>query len=250
MIVGTITMADKFLQSAKFGAVGNEAHVNFAGGSLGQQLIQMAFVLPAIQSAREAARRTQGMNNLKQLALAMHMYADAHKHFPPAAIKGPNGDLHSWRVALLPYVEQDALYRQYNLSEPWDSENNKRVLSMMPAVFRSPTEPNGTTTSSYYVLVGETTMFPPMGEGAKFSEITDGTSNTIMIVESKRDIPWTKPEDIAYAPGQPLPPLGGYHEGIIPVAFADGSAQVVRQETDQAILRRMIEKADGQPVER
>jgi hypothetical protein len=249
MIAGTITMADKFLQSAKFGTVGSEAHATFAGGSLGQQLIQMGLVLPAIQSAREAARRTQGMNNLKQLALAMFNYADAHGHFPPPAIKGPNGDLHSWRIAILPYVEQDALYNEYRLTEPWDSDHNKKLLAKMPDVFRSPVEPPGTTNSSYYVLVGKETVFP-MGEGVKFQDITDGMSNTIMIVESKRDIPWTKPDDIAYSPDQPLPPLGGYHDGIISVAFADGSAQVVQQQTDQTTLRRMIEKADGQPVQR
>jgi hypothetical protein len=250
MIVGTITMADKFLQSAKFGTVGNEAHVTFAGGSLGQQLMQMGIVLPAIQSAREAARRTQGMNNLKQLALAMLVYADVHGHFPPAAIKGPNGDLYSWRVAVLPYLEQDALYDQYRLTEPWDSEHNKKLIAKMPAVFRSPMESATSINSSYYVLVGEETIFDPTGEGARMQDITDGTSNTIILAEAKRDIPWTKPDDVAYSPEQPLPTLGGYHEGIFSVAFADGSVHVFNQQTDQEALRRMIEKADGLPVER
>jgi hypothetical protein len=221
-----------------------------AGGSLGQQLIQMAVVLPAIQSARESARRAQGMNNLKQLALAMYNYHDVHGHFPPAAIKGPNGHSHSWRVAVLPYVEQDALYNEYRLTEPWDSEHNKKLLARMPQVFRSPAEPAGTTTSSYYVLVGATTMFPPTGEGVKLSEITDGTSNTVMLVEAKRDVPWTRPDDILYSPDQPLPELGGFHNGIISAAFADGSAQTIKQQTDETVLRRMIEKADGQPVQR
>jgi hypothetical protein len=251
MIAGTLEMADRFLRQAKVEAEGSEVRLSVAGGSLGQQLIQMGFVLPAIGQARESARRTQSMNNLKQIALAMHNYADTHGHFPPAAVTGPDGRTkHSWRVALLPYLEQDALYRQYDQNQPWDSENNKRVLESMPAVFRSPTEPEGTTTSAYYVPTGSKTIFPPAGNGVGFAEILDGTSNTLLVVEAKRNIPWTKPEDVPYSADQPLPELGGHFDGIFLAARADGSVQTMAKNLDETQLRRLLEKADGQPLAR
>src|SRR5205807_9229857 len=146
----------------------------------------------------EAARRTQATNNLKQLALAMHNYADVNQSFPPAVLYGPDGKTpYSWRVALLPYLEQAPLYELYKKDEPWDSAHNKQLLARMPPVFRDPSDAADSTYSSYYAITGPSTIFFGK-EGAKFSQILDGTSNTLMFVEAKRDIPWTKPEDIPY----------------------------------------------------
>ena len=99
--------------------------------------VMLALLLPAVQAAREAARRAQCTNNLKQIGLAMHNYASANGAFPPAAIYDANGKpLLSWRVLILPYLEQDSLYKQFHLAEPWDSPHNKRtLLAQVPPLF-------------------------------------------------------------------------------------------------------------------
>ncbi len=172
----------------------------------------LGIVVPAVQAARSAARRTQAKNNLKQIALAMHNYADANRSFPPAVLYGPDGKTpYSWRVALLPYLDALPLYQQYKFDEAWDSPNNKKILARMPAALRDPAAPAGSTDSSYYVLVGPTTLFSGK-EGIGFAQILDGTSNTLMVVEAKRTIPWTKPEDIPYDADKALPKLGGYYQ--------------------------------------
>ncbi|MCA9201376.1 MAG: DUF1559 domain-containing protein, partial [Planctomycetales bacterium] len=156
----------------------------------------LMLVAPALQNARAAARRTQSANNLKQLALAMHNYAAVYGHFPPPVVMGgPKNDVpHSWRIEILPYLEQLALYQAYRMDEPWDSDHNKALIDLMPPLFRHPEAPEGATSSSYYVLTGDSTIFHGT-KGTRFEEITDGTSNTLLIIEAERDIPWTKPED-------------------------------------------------------
>lgn len=209
----------------------------------------VALLAPAVMGARTAARRSQSMNNMKQLMLAMHNYADVNKHFPAAVIIGPDGKTpHSWRIEMLPYVDQAALYQQYKMDEPWDSENNKKVLEQMPAVFRHPAADPNSKDASYFAITGETTIFPGM-KPSGFADIRDGTSNTIMLVEAQRPIPWTKPEDIPYDPAKPLPKFGGYEPRIFVAALADGSVRNVAQNVDEKILRASFTKAGGEPVQ-
>jgi hypothetical protein len=156
-------------------------------------------------------------------------------------------------VAILPYLEQQELYNQYNVNEPWDSENNKRLLTKMPAVFRHPSVPGiagNYETSAYYVLTGKGAVFndQPSKAGTKFWEIPDGTSNTILAVEAKRDIPWTKPEDIAFDADKELPKLGGFAPNGFGAAGADGAVRFLPQGIDQNVLKLLITMADGQAV--
>jgi len=208
-------------------------------------------LLPAIAKAREAAQRAQSTNNLKQIALAMHNYADVNKTFPPAVLLGPDGKTpHSWRVAILPYIEQEALYKQYNFNEPWDSDNNKKVLEKMPAVFRHPSDKGNPNSSSYYVLTGKGGIFnsDAAKSGTGFEQIRDGTSNTLLVVEAKRDIPWTKPEDIPFDADKELPTLGGFaHQGFA-AALADGSVHVVPSAVNPQLLKAMFTAAGGEPI--
>ena len=202
---------------------------------------------PAVTSARVAARGAQSANNMKQLMIAMHNYHDVYKHFPAAAIIGPDGKtLHSWRVAVLPFVDQRELYDQYKFDEPWDSENNKKLLEKMPAVFRHPAAEN-LTDSCYYALTGDTTLFPGT-KGIELLEVRDGTSNTIAIVEAKRSIPWTKPEDIPYDPAKQLPKLGGFEPGKFLAALADGSVRRLPVTIDETTLRALITRAGGEVI--
>jgi hypothetical protein len=194
-------------------------------------------------------QRTQDLNNLKQLALAMHNYHDKNSHFPPAVLMGPDGKTpHSWRVELLPFLDQKKLFDQYRMNEPWDSENNKKVLEQIPEQFRSPFDDPKSTNSGYYVFVGPGTMFEGK-EGIKLQEITDGTSNTLMVVEAKRNIPWTRPDDIPFDPEKPLPVLGGFVKGQFNAALGDGSARVFDIEKTKDQLKWLIQRNDGHPID-
>ncbi|HEV3003232.1 MAG TPA: DUF1559 domain-containing protein, partial [Pirellulales bacterium] len=98
-----------------------------------------AAVGPSFLAARAASHRSQSVNNLKQLATAMHVYHDVHNHFPAAATYGADGKpLLSWRVQLLPHVGEENLFREFHHDEPWDSEHNKALIGRMPAVIHSP----------------------------------------------------------------------------------------------------------------
>jgi beta-lactamase regulating signal transducer with metallopeptidase domain len=245
-----IDQMEKLLAQVKPERQGNVVSLKIEGTeTFGPMMAGM--LLPAIAKAREAAQRAQSINNLKQIALAMHNYADVNKTFPPAVLLGPDGKTpHSWRVAILPYIEQDTLYKQYNFNEPWDSENNKKVLERMPPVFRNPMDAANRNTSSYYVLTGKGGIFnaDAAKSGTGFAQISDGTSNTVLVVEAKRDIPWTKPEDIPFDPQKELPKLGGFaHDGFA-AALADGSVHFVTSAVNPQLLKAMFTASGGEPI--
>jgi hypothetical protein len=169
-----------------------------------------------------APREFESVNKLKQLGIAMHNYHDIHRHFPPAVVIGPDGKTpHSWRVELLPFLDEKRVYDYYRLNEPWDSPHNKLVLSQMPEVLRSPFADENSTNSGYYALVGQGTLFDGK-KGIRIRDITDGTSATLQLVEAKRDIPWTKPADIPFDPDKPVPQIGGFVKGHFMALCADG----------------------------
>ena len=214
-----------------------------------------SLLLPAVAKARDAAQRAQSTNNLKQIALAMHNYADVNKGFPPAVLLGPDGKTkYSWRVALLPYLEQQQLYNQYNFNEPWDSENNKKILAQMPAIYRHPSAPGiagNRQSSSYYVLTGEGGVFndKPSKSGTNFAQIRDGTAHTILAVEAKRDTPWTKPEDIPFDAERELPKLGGYAPEGFSVAITDGSVRFFPASIEPTVLKALFTANGGEVVD-
>ncbi len=204
---------------------------------------------PVIGQARKASLQRQSQNNLKQIALALLNYESAHGHYPPSVLYDKKtGTPYSWRVAILPYLEQNEIFKQYRLNEPWDSEHNKQVLEYRPIQLLSPTDPTSTN-AAYYTLVGPETLFAGK-DGTKIRAVTDGTSNTLLVVEAKRNIPWTKPEDIPYTHDGPLPQLGGFFPGGFNAAFADGYVRFLSAKIKPETLRHLIEKADGHVVNR
>jgi hypothetical protein len=203
--------------------------------------LMVGLMLPAIQSARAAARRAQSSNNMKQLELAMHNYHAVHKKFPSTVMTADDGKTkYSWRVALLPYLDQKPLYDSYNFSEPWDSEDNLKVLKHMPNAFRHPSESEGTTTSSYYALTGENTGLGNGDKAIGFRDIVDGSSNTALLFDAKRAIPWTKPEDIKYSADEDVPALGGYEPSGFNALLGDGSVRLISKAIDEKTLRAII----------
>jgi len=213
----------------------------------------IAVLTPMIAAARKGATRAAAANNLKQIALAMHNYHATHKSFPPAAGYGKDGKpLLSWRVHLLPFLEQKALYDQFHLDEPWDSEHNRKLTDKMPGVFKSPNsklrQPGMT---NYEVPVAENTTFPPGPTGIKIQDIVDGTSNTILCLEVDDDhaVVWTKPEDWSFDPERPARGLGHLQGNGFYAAFCDGSVRFLANKIDPETLRRLLIRDDGQPVE-
>jgi hypothetical protein len=208
-------------------------------------------LLPAAQASRAAAVRAQATNNLKQIGIAMHNYHDVHASFPAAASHDDDDKpLLSWRVHILPFVEQSGLYNEFHLDEPWDSEHNKRLIPRMPAVYRTPNHPEIEEGKTVYLAPrGEGTMFEGF-EGPRLQEITDGTSNTIMAVEAspERAVVWTAPGDFEYDAQQPLAGLGGIHANGFLTLFADGSVHFISQSVDLKVLKALFTATGGEPI--
>ncbi|HUG19620.1 MAG TPA: DUF1559 domain-containing protein, partial [Planctomycetaceae bacterium] len=208
----------------------------------------IALLVPAVTQARTAAKRSQSMNNMKQIGLAMHNYHEVHGHLPPAVVIGPDGKTpHSWRVAILPFIEGAELYQAYRQDEPWDSEHNKKLLEQIPGVYRDPLDDGFSTNTSYFVFVGKGTAFESK-TGNRFGDFTDGLSNTLMAVETKKDIPWTKPDDLSFDPDKDVEELGGFYEGGFIALICDGSVRFIPESLDEKILKLLIQRNDGQTI--
>lgn len=188
---------------------------------------------------------------LRLLGLALHRYVEMHdRRLPPATVIGPDGKTpHSWRVEILRFLGTggESLYKQYRLNEPWDSPSNQKVLAQMPDVFRDANDDLRSTNSSFFALVGPGTAFEGRN-GIQIKEFTDGTSATILLVEAKREVPWTKPEDISFDPSKPVPQLGRFEKGQFFALFADGTVHLIENEVGEKSLKRMIQRNDGKPV--
>jgi hypothetical protein len=202
-----------------------------------------------VERLRVAARRMQSSNNLKQIGIALHNYHDATESFPPAAVYDKNGKaLLSWRVLILPYIEQDNLYREFKLDEPWDSKHNKKLLEKMPKVYQSPGVKTKNKYGTFYQgFVGKGATFDGK-TGLKLADFSDGTSNTIMVAESATDVPWTKPEDMTFDPDKALPKLGGISPGTFQALFGDGSVRNIRTTIKKDTLKALITVAGGEVI--
>jgi hypothetical protein len=206
--------------------------------------------LPAVNAARTAARRTTSMNNLKQLLIALATYQDAHHSFPPACTVDKQGrPLLSWRVAILPYLDEEALYRQFHLDEPWDSPHNKQLIARMPPLFRSPRSTAASGKTCYLAVRGKNTVFPG-AEKVTLSDIRDGLSNTIAIVEvnDTTAVEWTRPDDFQPDPKQPTKGLQNTWRGNFLAGFADGHVCSISVSVDAATLRAMFTRNGGEPI--
>jgi RNA polymerase sigma factor (sigma-70 family) len=197
-----------------------------------------------------AKARAQSRLNLKGMALAMHNFHDTMGYFPPPAIYSKDGKpLLSWRVAILPYVEQDALYRAFKLDEPWDSEHNKKLLAQMPKIYApvGGVKTKVPHSTFYQVFAGKGTAFEP-GQKIRLVDITDGSSNTIMVVDAATPVPWTKPEDLAYVEDQKLPKLGGLFPDVFHAVFCDGQVYTLTKKFDELTMRAVITRAGGEVI--
>jgi prepilin-type processing-associated H-X9-DG protein len=218
--------------------------------------VLVALLLPAVQAARTAARRMQSTNNLKQIGLAFHNYADTYGSFPAAYQKDAEGNkTMSWRVAILPFLEQQQVHQMYKADQPWDSAVNQSVSNIAIPVYRNPAAGDANPTeTSYMVITGPGTLFED-DKGVKFSDITDGSSNTILAVEVVgTGVKWAEPKDLdintmvfkinaggANSIGSPFP--GGAN-----VLMADGSVRFMSNSVLESTLRAMVTRNGGEVV--
>jgi prepilin-type processing-associated H-X9-DG protein len=202
----------------------------------------------AIGHAVRESRRQQCTALLKQIGVAFHEYHNTHSHFPASWLAGRDGKpLLSWRVALLPYLGYRSLYERFHLFEPWDSLHNRELLSMMPREFSCPAGPRRDAgLTGYLAIVGPisefgntNTAFQP-NRGVEIREFIDGTSNTVLVLETDTLVPWTKPDDLRWERDGPLPRLASPHAGGANVLFADGSAKFLKSTIDRLIFLGLL----------
>lgn len=231
-----------------------------------------------IAGSRSPAEKREAVLRLKQIGIGLHNYHDANVYFP-AGIVGKNGQLGlSWRVAILPQLEHESLYRQFKLDEPWDSPHNKKLIPMMPKLYESPGVSLSNGQTYLRAFAGPTGFIPgpyPLPKGAKgappslwanqtpgtvargrrITEIMDGTSNSIMVVEAADPVEWTRPDDLPAPPlpdgsvkqqFPPLPKLGPFSEGGFHALLCDGSTRFIRNTVKEDSLRAAITVNGGE----
>ena len=200
----------------------------------------------AKDAMRQAAARTRSSNRLRQIGIAMHNYNDTYGHLPTQAIYGKDGKpLLSWRVLILPFMEQGALYKQFHLDEPWDSAHNKKLLGQMPKTYQLPDSKEMTKTF-YLAFVGPDAFFEGKRPRRFPASFQDGTSNTFMCVEAADPVPWTKPEDLPFDPDKPLPKLGGHFGGGFNALMCDAAVVFLSNKVSEKTLKAAVTCSGGE----
>jgi len=226
-----------------------------------------AMLVPAsmmIDSPR-LARRSQCVNNLKQIVLAMHNYRDRYGCFPPAHTVDATGrPLHSWRVLVLPFLEHQALYDSIRLDEPYDSPHNRAVFDAvesgnerprsMPDVFWCPSDRKNHTETNYVMVVGPHTI-SNAPKCVRLKDIADGASNTIAVVETyDSGIRWYEPRDLSaeqmsFKINDPeYVGIGSRHPGGANVALCDAAVRFLEETLDPEVVRALTTINGGEKL--
>ena len=204
-------------------------------------------VAKLVEKINTESARSERTNNLKQIGIAMHSYHDTYNGFPSAAICDKKGKpLLSWRVSILPYIEQNELYKQFKLDEPWDSDHNKKLIDKMPKIYALPGVNNPGKTH-FRVFTGNGAAFDVI-QTTKLQDISDGTSNTVMVVESAEPTIWTKPEDLEFDPEKPIAKQLRFVNDTTVTAFCDGSVRFLNKKLADKTWSLLIQKNDGNPI--
>jgi prepilin-type processing-associated H-X9-DG protein len=244
------------------------AGIILSGFGLFLSLILPGLLLPAVQAAREAARRMQCVNNEKQIAIAFHNFQDTYNAFPALYTVDENDQpLHSWRVLILPFLDETVLYNEIRLDEPWDSEYNQQFHSRMPSVYACPSNHNKTTDQCCYSAIagkgwnkGKTVKDkegilvpakkPGDFTGTEIASVTDGTSSTLLIIEVKEPFCWMNPA--ADKTFNDLEEIGTEHSSVHPGGFngalADGSVRFFSNTIDPYILNALGTRDGDEPI--
>lgn len=233
------------------------AHFAFAV-VIGILIVGVWMLKPYFEQKRSVDHRIAKCGvGLKILALALHNYHDAYGSFPPAYIADANGKpMHSWRVLILPFLEQQIVYNDYRFEEPWDSPHNLKLVDQIyNYLYHCPSDTSPFKFTSYVAVVGEKTVWPGT-DSIALHDIRDGTTCTVMLVEyAGRDIVWTEPRDLEFDTIQlginPATPEGisSAHEGGANFVLCDGKTRFLKNDTDPNLLRKLLERNDGESLD-
>ncbi len=220
-------------------------------------LVMGALLLPAIQAAREAARRNRCTNHMKMIGIALQSYHDTYRTFPPAYVADANGKpMHSWRVLILPFLEANDIYQQYDFHEPWNGPNNSKLAARGDDPFRCQSSPDNPPMTNYVAVVGPETVWPD-ADGISTRKIVDRTSRTIMLVEvTGSGINWMEPKDLSFDealagvnPAGSKPNISAGHVHGVNVLYCDGHISFLPHDTPLETLRGLLTAAGREPVE-
>lgn len=218
--------------------------------------VLMVPLMPALRS-RPNPRQERCVNNMKQIALALLNYDIRYGRLPPAYIVDKNGKpTHSWRVLILPFLEQESLYKEYDFSEPWNGPHNSRLMDKGPGVFHCPSAANRNSSATNYVaVVGDATLWPG-NRSVRFEDIKDGAAKTIMLVEvADSDINWMEPRDMSFDQAvvgvnvDKQHGISSNHGGGVSFAFVDGHIDFLPDSISPATLRALLTIAGGEKIE-
>ena len=194
-------------------------------------------------------------NNLKQIGIALYMYHDTNKTLPERVALATDGSPGlSWRVTLLPFLEESLLYKKFRLDQPWNSPHNLPFINERPQLYACPAAKRRLKSESDYYAIGGPDSCLPDGNAVTLQEIkdADGTSNTVAIVESHTfNATWSEPRDLdpaktSWRINQPNAPSSGHKGGSV-VLFADGSTRFVSEDTDPEVVKQLANRRDGLP---
>ncbi|MDR3621243.1 MAG: DUF1559 domain-containing protein [Paludisphaera borealis] len=219
-------------------------------------LFTLILFLISMHSPKESALRYQCVNNLKHIALAMYNYHGDNGSLPTSAITDKDGrPLLSWRVAVLPYLadsELHSLYARFHLDEPWNSPHNFALLDLMPRFYACPSDQSRKSgMTNYQAVVGPGAAFTPDFKPLRLEDFTDGPDKTIVVAETTRAVPWTKPEDLPFDGVLPLAVLGSRHgsqNNGFNVSFADGSVRFLKCAIRPSVLHALLTRNGGETL--
>lgn len=212
---------------------------------------------PAIRAARTVAQGRSCEANLHKIWLAMQSYEEEHGTLPPAYIPDDKGKpMHSWRVLLLPFLDEEGLYSRYDFNEPWDGPNNIQLQSYMPEVYGCPADVDARMVgeTSYMLLVGEETFFPD-ADVTSVSDLRDDPATTILVAEMPvAGVGWLEPRDLKAERMQFIVnggfglEVGSYHEDGAHVVMADGTVQFLSEGTPADYVEGMSTIDGDEPI--
>ncbi len=222
--------------------------------------VLVALLMPAVQAAREAQRRSICMNHHKQIALSFHNYHDTYSYFPSNTYADDGSELHSWRTHVLPYVEMQNLHDRCNRDEPWSAPENAFMQDIEIATYMCPSNPSMPGTANYLTIFANPTTKPqPLltkGVNVRFSDVMDGTSNTLMAVETAGSVQWVAVDDLSYetmpksvSSGAGASGISSMHPGGANVSLADGSTRFLSSTISPDVLDALITRDGGEVMD-